>query len=197
VRPADVILSFPSFRLFIELSRADLQTRLQLVPAVAAVSALPSVDHLCEHAVRRPGELHERLVLDAETLLRAETASRRAALPLGLTVVLLVEAALVRADVAMIASTELESALDRAAASPRVRRALSAAEADYLRALRGSGFARTMPTLPMRVFGRAATIDIASALRDDAARAARWEAAALLEGRTMLEWALMTASTQG
>lgn len=161
------------------------------MPHVDAALALPSVEHLYDSGVRRPGELHEPFDLDTGSLRRAEAAARRAALPLGLTVGLLVEAELARADLASIAGTAVEGVLDEAAALTKVTRQLSAGEADYLRLLRGAGFSRTLPTLPVRVLGRARALDLAAALDADVARAARWEAAALLDGRTMLEWSLL------
>jgi hypothetical protein len=94
------------------------------VPAAAATPALPSVDHLCENATRRPGELHERLQVDAESLRRVEATAQTARLELGLTVALLVEAALVRFDTAAVAATDVEHELDCAAATARVRRPL-------------------------------------------------------------------------
>jgi len=167
------------------------QPKLQLVTAAVTVPPLPSVAHLYESAVRRPGELHERVDLEADTLRHAVTGARRAGLPLGLTVGLLVEAALLRADVAAIDAGNVECELDRAAATRRVTRRLSAGEADYVRTLWGSGFARTVPTVPLRLFGRLAAVDLDEALAAEPAQAARWEAAALLENRTMVEWALM------
>jgi hypothetical protein len=163
---------------------------LRLVTTPAPAPPLPSVEHLHEHAIRRPGELHERLDLATPLLRRAEGAAQRAGLGLGLAAALLVEAALVRVDLAAIGAV-VESELDRIASIAHVRRPMSAAEADYVSTLRGPGFARTLPTVPVRLVGRLGAIDLERALAADAAQAARWEAAALLEGRTMLEWALM------
>jgi hypothetical protein len=68
---------------------------------------------------------------------------------------------------------------------------MSAAEADYLRRL---GLRRWAPgpgaTIPVRLIGRLASVDVATALDGDATRAVAWEAAALLQARTMLEWGL-------
>jgi hypothetical protein len=49
----------------------------------------------------------------------------------------------------------------------------------------------------VRLIGRLSVVDIARALKADVRQAARWEAAALLEARTMVEWALMTVAACG
>lgn len=81
--------------------------------------------------------------------------------------------------------------LDNAAARAEVRHRLSAAEADYLRHLRfPPGMRQTLLTVPVRLLGRLGELDVTAALGGDPARATAWELAALLDGRTMLEWAL-------
>lgn len=160
--------------------------------AVPDPPALPSSQRFFEGGPRRPGELHESLHLEAATVSRAAAVAEAAHLPLDLAVRLLVEAALVRDDLASRGGAH-EEYLDMAAGAAMVSRRLSAAEADYLRALRRRDFVSTLPTLPVRLIGRLDRIDLAQALAGDARRAARWEIAALLEGRTMLEWALMVA----
>jgi hypothetical protein len=108
---------------------------------------------------------------------------------------LLVEAALVRRDLEDLDMPHGEELLDRAAADARVTRRLGAAESDYLGALRSShesGRAGAL-ALPVRLLRRLAELDLTEALDGDAERAAAWEAAAVLNGRSMSEWALFIA----
>ena len=165
---------------------------LRVVPPVRDPPPLPCVEHLGDAVARRPGELHEPLQLGATALSSAAAMARRAQLPLGLAVRLLVEAAFVHEDLASRGAA-YEEKLDIAAAAAVVSRRLSAAEADYLRALQSRDVASTLPTLPVRLIGRLDTIHLAQTLTGNARRAALWETAALLEGRTMVEWALSVA----
>jgi hypothetical protein len=169
----------------------DLHAGLRLVAAAERPPPLPDLPHLYDEAIRRPGELHEPVVLDDAQRVALARAARRAGLPTGITGRLLIEASLVSEDLASLRAYGAAKRLDAAAARARVRRRLSAAEADYLRHLRHPpGMHQTLLTVPVRLMGRLDDIDIADALCGDPVRAAAWESAALLDGRTMLEWAL-------
>lgn len=156
-----------------------------------APPALPDVDYLYGDGPRRPGELHEPLALGRELQDRLVRSARRAGLPVDLTARLLIEAALLVGDLEALGAPDAAQELDVVAARARVERRMSAAEADYLRSL---GLRRWAPgpgaTIPVRLVGRLASIDVAAALDGDATRAVAWEAAALLQARTMLEWGL-------
>lgn len=171
---------------------------LRLLPSPQPPAPLPELAHVYEDRLRRPGELHERFPLTGETPAVLERAASAGGLPTGTAARLLVEAALVRADLVGLGRTGADALLDAAAQSPTVRRRLSSAETDYVRGLRRPpGTARTMVTLPLRLIGRAGEIDVASALAGDLARAVAWEVAAVLSGHTMLEWALTAVLRSG
>jgi hypothetical protein len=173
------------------MASGDLHVGLRLVAATEPPPPLPDLPQLYDEAIRRPGELHELVVLDEEQRFALERAAQQAGLPTGITGRLLIEAALVSEDLASLCATAAAERLDAAAARARVRRRLSAAEADYLRHLRHpTGLRQTLLTVPVRLIGRLDEIDIGAALGGDPVRAAAWEIAALLDGRTMLEWAL-------
>lgn len=156
-----------------------------------APPALPDVAYLYGDGPRRPGELHEPLPLGPEAQDRLLRSARRAGLPVDLTARLLIEAALLVGDLKALGAGDAAKELDVAAAGARVERRMSAAEADYLRRL---GVCRWAPSpgaaIPVRLIGRLASLDVASSLDGDATRAVAWEAAALLQARTMLEWGL-------
>jgi hypothetical protein len=108
---------------------------------------------------------------------------------------LLLEAALLRHDLRAAGAVNVDEQLDQAARAGRVCRRLSAGEAAYLRALgTASRPGRSgAVTVPVRLLGRLDDIDVAAALAKDAGQAVSWETAALMAGRTMLEWGLLAA----
>jgi hypothetical protein len=166
-------------------------SRLRLVAPAEPPPPLPDLPALYDDAIRRPGELHEPVILDAAQHVALDRAARRAKLPTGVTGRLLLEAALVCEELGGLRAIAAPDRLDEAAARAKVRRRLSAAEADYLRHLRNPpGMRQTLLTVPVRLISRLHGLDVARALGEDPARATAWEMAALLAGRTMLEWAL-------
>jgi hypothetical protein len=157
--------------------------------------AVAQRQYVYEDRLRRPGELHEAVVIPPTVLRAVERTAAAVGVPSGTAARLLIETALVKVDLAALGRADSSAALDTAAAAAAVCRRLSAAEADYLRGLRHRhDDRRSMATLPLRISGRIEQIDMEAALTGDLSRALAWEAAALLAGRTMLEWALITVS---
>jgi hypothetical protein len=178
---------------------ADAHNPLRLLPALPTASVgVPDFSHAYDDRLRRPGELHEAVPLPPRAGPVVERAAAAAGLPSGTAARLLIEAALVRVDLAAIGQRAAESRLDAAAAGAVVCRRLSAAESDYVCGLRrGRTTDRTVATVPVRLIGRLAEVDLEVALAGDLPRAVGWEVAAVLSGRTMLEWALITTSAPG
>lgn len=171
---------------------------LRLVAAPDSPPPLPELSQLFDDSIRRPGEFHEPVILNIRQRGLLDGAARRVRLPTGVTGRLLIEAALVRADLASFEAPIDVGRLDDTAARAEVRRRLSAAEADYLRHLRyPGGISATLLTVPVRLIGRLGDVDLGSALDGDPTRAVEWEIGALLEGRTMLEWALVSTMRAG
>jgi hypothetical protein len=145
----------------------------------------------------RPGELREPVRLTATDARRLAAAAAGIGLASEAAFGLLFEATLVRADLRQAGADE--SCITFRDGAPAV---LSAAEADYLRALTvGRGRApRRKPSkgpgvfpLPVRLMSRCSRELIDEALAGDAEQALSWETRAVREGRTMLEWALSRA----
>lgn len=141
--------------------------------------------------IRRPGELHDVVALGAVAPVFAAKATK-ARLDLGLGTTLLVECELLRTDLAR-AGFELGTAPHIDAPS----RNLSAAEANYLRALTLRRVQRVMPKpdvgMPVRLIPRLTTDTLVAAAGGDLQQAIAWEVAALLEGRTVAEFGLLAA----
>jgi hypothetical protein len=112
----------------------------------------------------------------------------------SLAVRLLLEPALLRRDVGLARAVHIAGRLDEAARSARVCRRLSAGEADYLRTLALGRAPEQVGavTVPVQLLARLDELDLDGALDGDALQAVSWEAAAVIEGRTMLEWGLLT-----
>lgn len=172
----------------------------------------------------RAGDRHEPWTLPATAALAAlADTARTAGVDVELAVRLVLECALVSDD--LCASGVDPTTLDATAAAERVGGELDAASAAYLRRLAGrrdSGATRPEPAapgesgavhrgagggalgdvvtvgLPLRLSARllAADLDalLAAAPLD---RALAWETAAVLAGRTMSEWAPLTALRRG
>jgi hypothetical protein len=177
------------------MDKVPVQRRLRAVAVDTPAPPLPDVSWLCEVGPRRPGEFHEPIALGSAAECQLKRAADLAAQSPSLAGRLLLEAALLRHDLTRIGRSDDEVVLDEAARAARVSRRMSAADADYLRALRAP--ARREPggavTVAIRLLARLDDIDVVVALGGDAQQAARWEAAALMQGRTMLEWGLLVA----
>ena len=165
-----------------------MSSELRLLHGTEA-APLPSGELLVVGA-RRPGELHDVVALgDAAALIAAKATELRVSIDLAAT--LLIELHLLGAD---LARAGLPFPAPPRAATPSRR--LSAAEADYLRALtlrRGLDAAAPRTAVPVRLLPRITPADIAAAARGDLEHAIAWEVAALLEGRTIAELGLLLA----
>lgn len=146
---------------------------------------------------RRPGELFD-VVAVGDAALPVAIKAKEAHVGFDLAMTLLIESRLLHLDLvgaglAIPATPQLVSPARR----------LSAAEADYLRALTlrrvGTVKALTRVVLPVRLLPRITTADIAAAAEGDLEDAIAWEIAALLEGRTMAElgWRLAVEASLG
>jgi hypothetical protein len=151
-------------------------------------------------ASRRPGELHEAVTLPADTAIALEREAARAGVDRDVLAGATLELMLLEDD---LGGSCLESLTP-----PTTRvdgRALSAAEADYLRTLtmtrsprpRRSQAAATTVAIPVRIVGRISPAhlkDTFDARRVDLALA--WETAALMESRTLSECVLFHATRE-
>jgi hypothetical protein len=182
-------------------SRADLQ--LLAPPArPARVPYLPA-----RRPQRRPGERREPLNVDLAPPLLEAAARRR--LDAACAAELCLERALVIADLVALERPRLYEPLLTAATAVRVARPLPAAKARYLQMLvaaldrcQADAADADAPVdsdvvvdVPLRLFPR--VIDVADELPtcgdDEVAEALRLEIAAASTGRTMSEWAALTA----
>jgi len=169
---------------------------------VVAPPADPDPQWLLDPSTRRPGELVEpvRIGEQIEAELRAAAFRRR--LSVGIVATLVVERALVVADLERLALPRpVAEATDLAPT-----RRLSAGEADYLRLLTlgASGRRADTPagdplvTLPVRLLAHAPALLVpavdAAGIAAHLEQAVSWEIAALVAGRTMGEWVLANAA---
>jgi hypothetical protein len=137
------------------------------------------------------------------TVARLLERAAAAGLEADLAVRLCVEHALVR--IALCGAGVDPRGVDQAAAHRRFERRLDDRDAAYARRLtHAAGAPRpvTSPAstvgLPLRLSGQLADVPLVELLRDaDPAQARTWELAALAEGRTMTEWALLAALSAG
>jgi hypothetical protein len=167
------------------------------VPDHAPRFAVPAFDdEIAVWDVRRPGELHEAIALDADAARRltAEALADGTSPSVALTVKL--EAALVVEQLRARGVADPIGLLDAIARAQRPVHALSTAEADYARSLtldRIGGHAHGL-TVPVRLHSRLLTHDVEALLNVvDLQRAIRWELAALRAGATLGEWAALSA----
>jgi hypothetical protein len=178
--------------------RTDVGRRLRLVGG----GRLPAVDHELEtFAVRcRAGDRNEPWSLQASpALARVATVAGREGIDFELAVRLCVESALAAADV-LQAGVDAEL-LDRVALRARVGSELDDRDAAYLRRLTRVSPYRPQPTaagvrvgLPVRLTARLLGVPIDALLESaNPVRARAWELCALLEGRTISEWAPLAA----
>ena len=142
-------------------------------------------------APRRPGEKYERVEASLAAHRQLAIAAAELSLPVDVAATLLSEATLLLERLGHHRLTRARELLDQAARGSRVTRALSATNADYLRALSCRSWRRQVGELdlPVRVASR-----LGGAIDDRLARlellesAIRWEAAALLCERTIGNW---------
>lgn len=146
------------------------------------------------------GERNEPWTLPVTDELRAlDEDAARAGLDLEIALRLVTETALVSRDLEGVGvSLEL---LDAAAACATVDLRVDACDAAYLRRLTTSTARATRPLdavviagLPARLSTRLLAVDVSDLVRDASlSRARAWEIAAVLSGRTISEWAPLTA----
>jgi hypothetical protein len=153
---------------------------------------------------RRPGERREPLALTnlPTAFAAAATASQ---LELGCGVELCLERALVVRDLSELGRTDLYPPLLELAASARVRRGLPTARARYLQMLLAArdwpgfmpdserGGSDTVVDVPLRLFPRVLDVVNESFDAQQLEEAIRLEVAAVADGRTMSEWAALSA----
>jgi len=146
---------------------------------------------------RRPGELHEPIALAAELGERLAARAARNGIDVSVAGTLLIEAKLLRRDLAALGLQGLTSELAQRAELPA--RPLSSAEGNYLRSLtiRRPTATRKAPvaklSLPVRLLGRIDAALIPRALEGPLAEAICWETSALARGSTIGEWGLRRA----
>lgn len=164
--------------------------------------AAPPLDEcVVSRGAVRVGDRHEPWTLAATDALRRLAASAYAVgIDFELATRLAVECELTCRDLRAAGIDPAQ--LDAAAATERVEQQLDASACAYLRRLtqlrddaprRDLGDAVTVG-LPSRLSARLVRTDVGELLADaDIARAIRWETAAVLAGRTISEWAPLTA----
>ena len=155
----------------------------------------PPLPNLPMAILRRPGERHEVIAVPTESAAQLTQAAAYSGISLDLAVTLLAEAELALIWLRMTGRWE------NFAAHPGAPVALSAAEADYLRALTVGRKRRTPPkatqtvvSVPVRLVARCSP-DLLPGLPGelDLEQAIAWEAAALREGLQMGEWLMRQA----
>lgn len=166
------------------IAASPLTARTEPCKQAGAGSDLPS-------APRRPGESYGRPDVSLATRRALAIASADASVPLDVAATLICEAGLLLDRLEQRRVRCARSLLDQAACSSRVTRALTAANADYLRALSCRSWRRDRSELdlPVRVLAR-----VGDRLEQRLARcelleaAIRWEIGALLSERSMGNW---------
>jgi hypothetical protein len=160
--------------------------------------ALPTAqDLLSLQAPRRPGELHEALPLPEGSAQAIATQAADAGVGLDVAASLVLEAGLIADDTRM-------SSWGQGRQSNHEALALPEASARYLRALtvgrKRSGAAvlpRGSVAVPVRLVPRLAAASIGHLIGAiELEVAITWEVAAVRQGRTMSEWALMQTQTR-
>jgi hypothetical protein len=129
-------------------------------------------------------------------------AAREVPIAFELAAVVTVERCLLENDLLLLARSGAAAALDAAGAGAAVSSELSEPSSAYLAALDGTGGGAVqtpaMLTLPMRLGDRIGARNVVELLDPRLLHSAiAWERAAVLSGRTMSEWALMTLVTNG
>jgi hypothetical protein len=158
------------------------------------------VDEVVVAHVALRGERNEPWTLPVTDDLRAlDTDAARAGFDLELALRLVTETALVIEDLELL-DVSFER-LDALAAGATVRGTVDPCHAAYLRRLTASSpraprdlDAFVVAGLPARLSTRLLAVDVPALVgRADLERARTWEIAAVLEGRTISEWAPLTA----
>lgn|GEM_PF-6451261 len=169
------------------------------VIATPAPPPLPDLGPLLAARPRRPGDRHELVELPPRVAATVERAAAAYGLSADVALTLLAEAAWLQQQLENLGGYGLVRALDEhAQALLRVERALSAAEADYLRTLVMSqrrsvkASPRQRAAVPVRLLGRVDP-DVLIATDEALARSVSWEAAAVLARMSMSEWGLREA----
>jgi hypothetical protein len=153
---------------------------------------------------RRPGERREPLALPnlPTALVVAATASQ---LELGCAIELCLERALVVRDLSELGRSDLYPPLLELVASARIRRGLPTAKARYLQTLLAArerpgfmpdserGGSDTVVDVPLRLFPRVLDVVNEGFDAQQLDEAIRLEVAAVADGRTMSEWAALSA----
>lgn len=148
-------------------------------------------DGLLPSAPRRPGETYARANVPLGTRRALALTAADAGVPLDVAATLLCEAGLLLERLGRRRLTHAREMLDRAAASSRVTRALSAGHADYLRALSCRSWRRDRAELdvPARVLAAVGDhLDEYLRRGELLESAIRWEIGALLAERSMASW---------
>lgn len=152
--------------------------------------------------LHRPGELIEPVAVDASTTQRINDLASSAQIPAPMAFGLVVELHLALSDLQRYGASGYVAVLDKLATQARPARSMSARTGDYLRVLnsgrRDAPGSRSPLGLPARI-ARRASADLLCAAVDgaDLPRARAWERAAVIEGRTLTEWALALALRAG
>jgi hypothetical protein len=142
--------------------------------------------------VRRPGDTHDVIVIPNAASRAIEQQAAASLIPSALAVTLLIELRLLERDLTAVALPL------PAAPEPVIDQRLSAAQANYLRALtwHRPGFVpfdNDTTALPVRLLAGATPETLMEAARIDLELALRWEAAAIAAGRGMGEFGLLCA----
>lgn len=142
-------------------------------------------------APRRPGEVYTHAEVSLSTRRALALAAADARVPLDVAATLLCEAGLLLDRLGRHRVSHARDLLDRAASGSRVTRALSAAHADYLRALSCRSWRRDRADLeiPARILAAAADrLDDFLARGEMLESSIHWEIGALLAERSMVSW---------
>lgn len=142
-------------------------------------------------APRRPGETYLRPDVSLPVRREIAVAAAGAAVPVDVAATLISEAALMLERLSHHRLTGARGLLDRAASSSRVTRALTSANADYLRALSCRSWRRQVGEidLPVRVLSRLGDeVEGRLSQSELLESAIKWETASLLCGRTIGNW---------
>lgn len=183
--------------------RANLAAVVALNPPLPpSAGELADVDAVAPHQPTRPGEYREPLSVALEAIPgRFAEDIGGLGVPIGTGVALAVERYLLLDDLRpRLSMAVARSRLNLAAAHASVNVRLDSASAAYVRALsagRGAGHVEPHAivhlSVPVRLAPRATEANIATALDDAGAvcEALSWEVAAVVDRRTMAEWALL------
>jgi hypothetical protein len=174
------------------MGRLELVSELPLTPPSPASGVL----HV------RPADRSEPWIPEKPDLVNdLARVANVVGLDLNLSAVLIVERALIEAEFEVRRERLDSRRLDSIAATAAVTIELSAATADYLRALnRRTGDPSSSPTtlrMPMRLGERILRFGLEPLLRPELLTSAlAWERASALAGQTMTEWALSNKSSR-